>query len=334
MRILVTGGAGFVGRRVCKYLLEAGHEVVCVDKIAEFTGGKDPNSGGWLNFNPLDYKNFKFLKIDCRDFFKSDGGEFGEVYHLAAMVGGRTMIENYPLAVGDDLSIDSEYWQYAKRSSIAKTIYFSSSASYPVMLQTASSHRALKEEDINFNNSVVGMPDLSYGWAKLTGEFLGKLAYERHGLESVVYRPFSGYGEDQDLEYPFPSICKRALDFQGGPEFFVWGSGKQMRDFIYIDDCINSVMKTKDLIKDGSALNLSTGIPTSFIDLAKSVLENLCVKAEVKGILDKPEGVFARYGSIDNQRILGMEHKVALIDGIKIVQEYFASKMEERISCA
>ena len=67
----------------------------------------------------------------------------------------------------------------------------------------------LTEDMISFDLEL-GMPDMSYGWAKLTCEYLARLAYEKHGLKSVCYRPFSGYGEDQDDTYPFPSICKRA----------------------------------------------------------------------------------------------------------------------------
>jgi len=66
----------------------------------------------------------------------------------------------------------------------------------------------LKEDMISFEGDI-GMPDMTYGWAKLTNEYLAQLAYQKHGLKSVCYRPFSGYGEDQDDAYPFPSICRR-----------------------------------------------------------------------------------------------------------------------------
>ena len=98
---------------------------------------------------------------------------------------------------------------------------------------------------IGFDQNI-GMPDMSYGWAKLTCEYLARLAYEKHGLKSVCYRPFSGYGEDQDNSYPFPSICKRVLAHQGAKVLDVWGSGKQMRDFIHIDDCVAGVVATMD----------------------------------------------------------------------------------------
>ena len=75
---------------------------------------------------------------------------------------------------------------------------------------------------IDFDDDI-GMPDMSYGWAKLTCEYLARLAYERHGLKSVSYRPFSGYGEDQDDTYPFPSICKRAIANKGSARTFGLG---------------------------------------------------------------------------------------------------------------
>ncbi len=92
----------------------------------------------------------------------------------------------------------------------AKTLCFSSSAAYPIKYQREGDYVLLREDMIGFDDDI-GMPDMSYGWAKLTCEYLARLAYEKHGLKSVCYRPFSGYGEDQDDSYPFPSICKRAL---------------------------------------------------------------------------------------------------------------------------
>ena len=67
-RILVTGAAGFVGRRLVGFMLEKGYDVVAVDNIAPLTGGIDPNQG-WPLYSPKDYKNFIFHKIDCRAWF-------------------------------------------------------------------------------------------------------------------------------------------------------------------------------------------------------------------------------------------------------------------------
>jgi nucleoside-diphosphate-sugar epimerase len=168
------------------------------------------------------------------------------------------------------------------------------------------------------------MPDMSYGWAKLTCEYLARLAYEKHGLKSVCYRPFSGYGEDQDDSYPFPSICKRALANRGAKMLDVWGSGKQMRDFIHVDDCVAGVIATMDKIHDGNAVNLSTGIYTGFIEFARMAAKLCGYSPEVRGMSDQPAGVFARGGDTQKQLALGFRHKIDFATGIKRALDYYS----------
>jgi len=315
-KILITGGAGFVGRRFVKYFLDKGYQVIVVDNIAPLTGGIDPKNG-WPLFNPYDYKNFKFYNEDCRLWFnRFKDKEIDYSLHLAAMVGGREIIENNPLAVADDLSIDSHYWQWAKLNKPKKTLCFSSSACYPINLQKKNNYRLLKEQDVNFSKDI-SVPDLTYGWAKLTSEYLAKIAYEKHGLKSVCYRPFSGYGEDQDLNYPFPSICKRILQNKDKKKFTVWGSGNQMRDFIHIDDCVYGVIKSMNNINNGDPLNLSNGIFLNFKDFAKITAKITGYNPKVVGTTNKPEGVFARAGDTTKQKQFGIKYKITLENGIK-----------------
>ena len=321
-KILITGGAGFVGRHMTRHFLEAGDEVHVIDSVERYTGGIDP-ADGWPLFDPRDHARFKFEKVDCREYFKRPADtEFDYSLHLAAMVGGRLMIENNPLVVADDLAIDASYWQWAKLAKPKKTICFSSSAAYPIKLQRRDHYVLLKENMIDFESDI-GMPDMSYGWAKLTSEYLARLAYERHGLKSVSYRPFSGYGQDQDDTYPFPSICKRAIANKGKAELTVWGSGTQMRDFIHIDDCVRGVISTMDLVDDGDAINLSTGILTSFIEFAQLAAELVGYTPLVKGMSDMPVGVHARGGDTKKQNTLGFRYEIAFRDGIARALEYY-----------
>lgn len=329
--ILVTGGAGFVGRRFCRRFLEQGDEVHCVDNVAEHTGGIHPDQG-WPLFEPRDYPNFHFHHEDCRSWFaRSRGERFDYALHLAAMVGGRMMIEHNPLAVSDDLSIDSAYWQWARESRPGKTVFFSSSAAYPIWHQRRDGYSLLREDMIRFDGDI-GMPDMTYGWAKLTGEYLSRLAHEKHGLRSVVYRPFSGYGEDQDLSYPFPAICKRLLEQAGAEVVTVWGTGEQMRDFIHIEDCVDGVLATMDRIDDGGALNLSSGEYISFKRLAGLIAEKIGYAPRVVGTSNTPEGVFARAGDTTRQRDFGFRPSRGLEQGIQAVLGHLEANMPLRKS--
>lgn len=314
-KILITGAAGFVGRHFVKRFLEAGDAVHAVDSIVPDTGGIDPGQG-WPIFDPRDYHQFHFYREDCRSWFKQHHDtDFDYAFHLAAMVGGRLMIEHNPLAVAQDLSIDAEYWAWAVNAQPKKTICFSSSAAYPVKFQRAGDYRLLTEDMIDIGGDI-GMPDMSYGWAKLTHEYLAKLAFEKHQLKSVCYRPFSGYGEDQDDHYPFPSICKRALSGRGRRILNVWGTGDQMRDFIHIEDCVDGVLTTMDKIDNGDALNLSTGILTSFKEFASLAAAECGYSPQILGTSTKPEGVFARGGDTAKQSKYGFQYKIGFREGI------------------
>ena len=175
-------------------------------------------------------------------------------------------------------------------------------------------------------NQDIGIPDMSYGWAKITHEYLAKLAFEKYGINSVIYRPFSGYGEDQDDTYPFPSICKRILKDRGKDIVHVWGTGKQMRDFIHIEDCVNGIFQTMDKIDNCEALNLSTGIFTSFIEFAKKASNIVSYNPKIIGMSDKPTGVFARAGDTSKQKLYGFRAQIDLQKGLERALQYYENK--------
>jgi GDP-L-fucose synthase len=323
MKVLITGGSGFVGRNFARHFLSEGHSVVNVDNY--LAGGGSRPSGEWLEGASGDYFEYK---MDCRKYFQKHSSEsYDLVLHLAAVVGGRLTIERNPLAVADDLSIDSDFWKWASNSNPGHIICFSSSAAYPVRLQSREVRKFLKESDINFGEDL-GMPDLTYGWAKLTHEYLGLLASKQFGLNVTTYRPFSGYGEDQSLEYPFPSICKRAIEGHNSDQMVVWGTGEQSRDFIHIDDVVAGVIATYPKIKDGSALNLCTQRLTTFKELAKMACNSVGYDPEVRGNSDFPEGVFSRGGDATLLKSYGFEAKITIEEGVERAVRFFTDERE------
>lgn len=320
-KVLITGGAGFVGRRVCARFAKMGYSVTLVDNFHPGSGCVEMDS--WMPHLQPDRSMVKVVREDCRQFFRHYGAhseKYEIIVHLAAIVGGRLVIEGDPLAVGVDLSIDADFFYWLSRLNYhpQRIHYFSSSAAYPVAYQRPEGHRALTEGMIRFNGEFIGQADLTYGWSKLTGEYLAQLTHQKHHHHITCYRPFSGYGEDQDMTYPFPSILMRAV--QGAKPMTVWGSGRQMRDFIHIDDCIEGMLAISEKVGDGSGVNLSTGIPTSFNEFAGMAWETVHGSREgfeCKNTTTKPEGVFARYGNTTLQHELGFQHRVAFADGIR-----------------
>jgi nucleoside-diphosphate-sugar epimerase len=320
-KALVTGGCGFVGRHMVKALLSFGYQVTLVDNLS--TGMAPEAWPSHLRIPTGSAKRVTFLNTDFRTYVQHAEPNFDLICHLAAVVGGRLTIDGDPLAVATDLAIDADLFNWVVGPiRPKKLLYFSSSAAYPISLQGIEVNRPLSEDLISFSNSI-GVPDMTYGWSKLTGEFLAGFAVQKYGLDVVIYRPFSGYGEDQDFTYPFPSIVRRVA--QKESPIVVWGSGEQLRDFIYIDDAIEAALIAKDQIAPGDALNLGSGVGTSFRRLAEITCEVLGHKAPVVNDSTKPEGVFARVG--DCQRMLSYyKPKVTLKEGIERTHEYQASR--------
>lgn len=292
MNILITGHKGFVGSSYCNFLNE--HTITGID----IKDGKD-----------------------CRDFFKENNNKFDLIIHLAAIVGGRETIENDPLSVATDLSIDSEFFNWCIRTNQdCPIIYFSSSAAYPIQYQSKKVKKRLVEDDIDLNN--IMSPDYTYGWSKLSGEYLAMFGSE-YGLKIHVFRPFSGYGETQDLDYPFPSFIKRIMEKHD--EFVIWGDGTQVRDFIHIDDVVKSTLKAVEL-EIRKPINLGWGIPYSFNDLAEIAFKVSGHKPKygIKHLKDKPVGVMFRCSNSDFLHSF-YKPNISIEDGIKRALEKYQS---------
>ena len=298
---LITGACGFVGRNLTKRLLSKDDGIlVAVDDLSR---GRHPDE--WLSKSDNDgdssYEDGKllFYQSDIRDFLKQiqqEGHEladkvFEDVYHFAAIVGGRTMIDGDPLAIALNLSIDAELFFWASRSKPKRILYPSSSAAYPVALQTKESNEALAESSISLEH--MGMPDMTYGWSKITGEYLAQIAYKHYGISVTCIRPFSGYGEDQEEDYPIPAIAARIARKEDPVD--VWGTGEQGRDFVHIDDVIDLMLLAMEHIQDGTAINIGSGKLTSFNEIIHLMTGFAGYSPIINKLLDKPVGTFSRY---------------------------------------
>lgn len=287
MHVLITGHRGFVGRHFVQRLSNKKYDITGIDI-------QDGN--------------------DCRDFFRQDNkrkGYWDLVIHLAAIVGGRQTIEGNPIAVATDLSIDAEMFNWAVRQKPKKVVYYSSSAAYPICCQTIERHgHKLKEEEIDLEQ--LAKPDFTYGWAKLTGEMLSQYARSHYGIDVAIFRPFSGYGADQDETYPFPAFIKRAKS-RSNP-FYIWGNGRQVRDFIHIDDVVDATLEAVRQNVDGP-INLGTGRAVTFNALAKMITNKAGYSPHFIHDKEKPVGV--HYRVADTHKMFRFyKPKITLEEGI------------------
>lgn len=298
---LVTGVAGFVGRHMARGLRSHGWIV----------HGVDTRSSGGVYFPE-----------DARKVFGATSNIIGHstrydlVVHCAYHVGGRAAIDGKPSLLALNLELDSRMFAWAVRTMQHAVMYFSSSAAYPTELQQAGSTTKLAESMIQLDH--VAQPDGRYGWAKLTGEQLAAAA-TADGLRVHVLRPFSGYGTDQDMTYPFPAIVSRAR--RG--DLSVWGPRGQKRDWIHIDDVIGGALAAYD--QDYRLpVNLCTGVGTEFGDLAVQIAKAAGVAAGLDRVVyqqEKPTGVMVRVG--DPKRMLTdlYQPKITIEDGIRMAIE-------------
>lgn len=325
MRVLVTGGAGFLGRRFAHAHLDAGDTVEVWDDLS------NPESKPY--FRELEKRIGKLSdswieQTDVRKRLGSYmGGSFDLAYHFAAPVGGRTKIEGDPMYNAESLEIDAAFFRWATAGGCWQIVYPSSSAVYPTILQDTKHSGALQEGDLYFKNGQAWYPpDEMYGFTKLAGEYLAWKA-AAYGVNTLCIRPFSGYGEGQSFAYPIPSIAGRVLRREN--PLTIWGSGAQTRDFIHVDDIVRLTRKRLGQgVDDYQTLNLGSGVATTFYEIARLMAEIVGYEPVIVSDETKPEGVYRRYADIARQRKVSDEPLISLREGLTRV----LADVEQRMS--
>ena len=344
--VLVTGGCGFVGRHLVQNLLSDGYEVWIIDDL--FTG-KHPDR--WLSgFSKhqkkgrIEYSNKRgqhliFLHTDIVPLLQTELAapgtahfpEFAEIYHLAAVVGGRAvLIEQDPIFVTQNHVIDAVFFQWAARNarSIGRVLYASSSVAYPKALQNKGAEQTLKESDLVFEDSGhIGLPESIYGWLKLTGEYLAVICARKYGLKVCCVRPFNGFGDDQELSYPIPSIAARAARRED--PLTVWGSGDQSRDFIYIDDFISALRVSIMHVSDGSGVNVGLGKNITFKEVAAIFAKLEGYRPIITGLTEKAEGSYTLRSDVTKLKSFGWQPRMSVEEGFTKVFKRVKERLKE-----
>lgn len=274
MRVLVTGGAGFIGSHLVEKLIDLGATVcvidtmLCGNKIAGLTEGNN------LSVHRLDVTDIQAIA----PLFKGQD----MVFHLAAVVGVEETQDEPVDLLNVEVIGTSNVISLSAMNKVKRFVFASSSEVY------GDSVKPMVEEG-PFN------PKSTYALTKLIGEHFCMAYYQKFGLEHTSLRYFNAYGPRQDGRFVLSRFVTRAL---AGQEILIYGDGKQTRDFTYIEDTVHMTLLA-GIMDTGinQVLNFGTGKDVSINMLADMVLTSLNLKGKVK----------TKYVDYDRRRSLEIE---------------------------
>jgi len=309
MKILVTGGAGFIGSHLCEYLLGKGHQVICMDNL--LTGTEENIS------HLLDDENFDFINHDVTEFIEAEG-ELDYILHFASPASPVDYLE-LPIQTLKVGSLGTHNTLGLARAKNAKFLLASTSEVYGDPLVHP------QPESYYGNVNCVG-PRGVYDEAKRFAEAL-TLAYHRiHEINTRIARIFNTYGEKMRMNdgRVVPNFITQVLT---GKPLTVYGDGSQTRSFCYIQDMIEGIHALM-LSSEIEPVNLGNPEEMSIIEFANKIKELTGSESEIvfKELpVDDPK---TRQPDITKaKKVLSWEPKVPLDEGLKKTMEWFRTKL-------
>lgn len=322
-KVLVTGGASFIGSHLVDALVQRGATVRVVD---------DLSSGHLQNVQKhLLSGAIEFVEADLRAAGISQRAAAGMnfVFHLAADHGGRGYVELHQAACASNLALDGALFLACRDAGVEKVVYASSGCVYPNYLQADTSKILYLDE------ASVGPPydaDNMYGWAKLMAELTLQAYCKDWGMKAATCRYFTVYGERGKEDHAVIAMIARAFIRQD--PFVVWGNGEQIRNWTHVDDIVRGTILAAEHIDDGSAVNLGTMERTRVIDAVHEVLGYTGRSASIQFHPEMPTGPMNRVA--DNslaERLMGWKPQVSFVDGLhRTIDWYFNSHNVNEVS--
>lgn len=322
-RVLVTGGASFIGSHLVEQLVERGARVSVVD---------DLSSGHLEYIQPLiDEHGVAFIHGSLleQEITRSAVKDMEIVFHLAADHGGRGYVDLHQAACASNLGLDGMLFYAAKQAGVERVVYASSGCVYPNFRQTD------PDEELYLTEEMAGPPfdaDNLYGWAKLMGELTLKAYAEEWEMKTASCRYFTVYGERGKEDHAVIAMIARAF-IQQDP-FVVWGNGEQIRNWTYVGDIVEGTIRCAESIEDGSAVNLGTMERTRVIDAVREVLDYTGHSARIELHPEMPTGPMNRVA--DNslaRKLLDWEPSMSFVDGLhRTIDWYFSTRNRDEVA--
>jgi len=331
-KILVTGGCGMIGSNLVKRLVKCGHDVSVIDNLWR---GKTEYLNDETGKSVIDIATRFFnidLSVECAE---TDAIVAANEYviHLADIVAGI----DYVFSNQGDLFrlnnlINTNLFRSVRKAGkdkIKGLIYVGTACSYPLTRQNSLDVIPLKEEEL-----FPAMPESAYGWSKLMGQIeIGYLEKET-GIPCCTLQFHNVYGSPCDFgerSQVIPALIRKAVNYPA-EGFNVWGSGKQGRAFIHVDDVVNALVLALDKGWGHGWIQIGPSVCTSIAEIAETVIR--ISGKDITPFFDttKPEGDKARSADYSKAKeILGWEPKVSLEDGLKQQYEWIRKRIENSV---
>jgi UDP-glucose 4-epimerase len=312
-RVLVTGGASFIGSHLVEDLVERGATVRVAD---------DLSSGEPVNLEAVrdevelvegNLKHWEFADRATRDI--------DTVFHLAADHGGRGYISSYPANCASNMALDNIVYETAAKNGVERITFASSACTYPTDIQQE--RQRLREDMVSFDERGGAYADEVYGWAKLMGERSLLAYHDQYGIDASSVRIFTAYGPRENETHAIVAFMAKALAEQD--PFKIWGDGEQTRNFTYVKDITRALRLASENITDGTPVNAGISRYVTMNEAVEIIFDYLGWEPdEIDYQTDKPQGV--RHRAADTTRaeeLLGWEPEYTVEEGIRLTLDWY-----------
>ena len=310
-RIFVAGHRGMVGSAIVRQLEASGHTNIITRTRTE-----------------LDLTNQQAVV----DFFQTEKIE--QVYLAAAKVGGIVANNTYPADfIYENLMIQCNIIHSAHLANIQQLLFLGSSCIYPKLAEQPMQETALLTGTLEETNE-------PYAVAKIAGIKLCESYNRQHGRDYRSVMPTNLYGAHDNFHpensHVIPALLRRFHEakLNGDKEVIAWGSGKPMREFLYVDDMADASIHVMNLDKSIydentepmlSHINVGTGVDCTIRELVETVAKVVGFEGEIRFDTIKPDGAPRKLMNIERLKSLGWEYSVILEDGLILAYQWFVA---------
>lgn len=308
-KILVTGGAGFIGSHLCDRLVAQGDEVIVLDN---FSSGKRENLGSVQD-------KIQLIETDTLNILEHADELKGveRIYHLSALISGYDSLNDPDAYVEANITALLRVMELAKQNPGCHIVFASSSTVYGT------------QPDAEMSEQTPPNPLTMYALSKLSGEHMLAMYAELYGFTYSCARLFNVYGPRQSPTHPYANVtCKFSHAAATDGKVNLYGTGEQSRDFVYVDDVVDALLLLSSP-SDHAIYNVGTGADASIRELIDIVSELRGEAMSVTKLPPWPNDIHAIRANTDRIRAdFGFDTKRTLKDGLKQTVDFFRTQGE------